>query len=396
MDMQVEGLLPFKVGQLAESRSFLLGYRSAWFRCKIKETSCKKGIMEFALEFYDFPDDKVKWTRIYQVPKIGRKRATKVEKMLMLRPQYPPICSETEAHADTISEVKVARNGVWNVGDLVDWWSDGCYWSGKVTKILGDEKVQVELPPPPIGEGSSYEALCNDLRPSLDWSPEHGWSVLTSQEKLRVSDWSNEDPSSRDAVRVQEGKENYHPCARLIMPLHQAGLPIGTVDVGIQNVGATAGSMLDASFHSPISTNALPPVNKSEQSITKAPTRQPLSIGIPQEEQRPQPNTDLDMRDSAIKKTGVSQRIGHVEEAGISLGEDQYYSSGSAKKMRTGGTISLNSMRSDTIEAPIMDLEELVNKVKWLKGILESGVPLPNARRPLWKFVEHHGSSAPE
>lgn len=85
----------------------------------------------------------VKWTRIYQVPKIGRKRAKKVEKMLMLRPQYPPICSESEAYADTISEVKVARNGVWNVGDLVDWWSDGCYWSGKVTKILGDEKVQV-------------------------------------------------------------------------------------------------------------------------------------------------------------------------------------------------------------------------------------------------------------
>ncbi|XP_058200561.1 uncharacterized protein LOC131315400 isoform X4 [Rhododendron vialii] len=334
MDMQVEDLLPFKVGQLAESRSFLLGYRSAWFRCKIKETSCKKGIMEFALEFYDFPDDKVKWTRIYQVPKIGRKRATKVVKMLMLRPQYPPICSESEAHADTISEVKVARNGVWNVGDLVDWWSDGCYWSGKVTKILDDEKVQ-------------------------------------------------------------EGKENYHPCARLIMPLHQ-GLPIGTVDVGIQNVGAIAGSMLDASFRSPISTNALPPVNKSEQSITKEPTVQPLSIAIPQEEaHRPQPNTDLDIRDSAIEKTGVSQRIGHVEKSGISSG-DQYYSSGSAKKMRTGGTISLNSMRSDTIEAPIMDLEELVNKVKWLKGILESGVPLPNARRPPWKFVEHHGSSAPE
>lgn len=169
------------------------------------------------------------------------------------------------------------------------------------------------------------------------------------------------------------------------------------MDVGIQNVGATAGSMLDASFRSLISTNALPPVNKSEQSITKEPTRQPLSIAIPQEEaQRPQPNTDLDMRDSAIEKTGVSQRIGHVEEAGISSGEDQYYSSGSAKKMRTGGTISLNSMRSDTIEAPIMDLEELVNKVKWLKGILESGVPLPNARRPPWKFVEHHGSSVPE
>lgn len=375
MDTQVEGLLPFKVGQLAESRSFQPGFRSAWFRCKIKEISCKKGNMEFALEFYDFPDDKAKWTRIYQVPQIGRKRATKVEKMLMVRPQYPPICKESEvAHANTISEVTVARNGVWNVGDLVDWWMDGCYWSGRVTQILGDDKVQIELPPPPIGEGSSYEALCNDLRPSLDWSPEHGWSVPTSQ----------------------EGEQNYQPCARLIMPLDQ-GLPIGTVDVGIQNVGA-AGLMLDDSFLSPISTNTLPPVDKSKQPIAKEPTRQPLSIiAIPTEEvHRPQPRADLDRKDSATGKTGLSERIENVEEARNSSGEDQYYSNGSAKKIRTGGNISLNSMRSDTIEAPIIDLEELVNKVKWLKGILESGVPFPNARRPPWKFVEHHGSSAPE
>jgi hypothetical protein len=27
--------LPFKVGQMAESRSFLQGFRGAWFRCKV-------------------------------------------------------------------------------------------------------------------------------------------------------------------------------------------------------------------------------------------------------------------------------------------------------------------------------------------------------------------------
>lgn len=169
------------------------------------------------------------------------------------------------------------------------------------------------------------------------------------------------------------------------------------MDVGIQNVGA-AGLMLDDSFLSPISTNTLPPVDKSKQPIAKEPTRQPLSIiAIPTEEvHRPQPRADLDRKDSATGKTGLSQRIENVEEARNSSGEDQYYSNGSAKKIRTGGNISLNSMRSDTIEAPIIDLEELVNKVKWLKGILESGVPFPNARRPPWKFVEHHGSSAPE
>ncbi|KAG5560305.1 hypothetical protein RHGRI_003559 [Rhododendron griersonianum] len=46
------------------------------------------------------------------------------------------------------------------------------------------------------------------------------------------------------------------------------------------------------------------------------------------------------------------------------------------------------------VPCSILDLEELVNKVRWLKGIL--GVLLPNARRPPWKFVEHHGSSASE
>lgn len=36
---------------------------------------------------------------------------------------------------------------------------------------------QIELPPPPMGEGLSYEAIRNELRPSLDWTPEYGWMV---------------------------------------------------------------------------------------------------------------------------------------------------------------------------------------------------------------------------
>lgn len=34
---------------------------------------------------------------------------------------------------------------------------------------------------PPMGEGSSYEVSIQDLRPSLDWSPEDGWRVLTTK-----------------------------------------------------------------------------------------------------------------------------------------------------------------------------------------------------------------------
>lgn len=42
--------------------------------------------------------------------------------------------------------------------------------------------LQVELPLPPIGEGiegETYEASCKDLRSSLDWSLEDGWTVPT-------------------------------------------------------------------------------------------------------------------------------------------------------------------------------------------------------------------------
>lgn len=33
------------------------------------------------------------------------------------------------------------------------------------------------MPSPPVGEGSSYEVSCNDLRPTLEWSPDGGWIV---------------------------------------------------------------------------------------------------------------------------------------------------------------------------------------------------------------------------
>lgn len=40
---------------------------------------------------------------------------------------------------------------------------------------------QMALTPPPIGEGALYEIHFKDLRPSLDWSPNFGWTVLASQ-----------------------------------------------------------------------------------------------------------------------------------------------------------------------------------------------------------------------
>lgn len=77
--------------------------------------------------------------------------------------------------------------------------------------------------------------------------------------------------------------------------------------------------------------------------------------------------------------------------AGPLIGEPLSDDSSSQKKLRTSLGISLNSTRSDTLEAAIVDLEELANKIKWLKSILKLRSPLSNAVKTSWMFVEHRG-----
>lgn len=186
--------LPFEVGQLVETRSFLAGYRGAWFRCKIKDIGRRNKQLGHALEYIDFPDEKIHWTMLYQK---GSK--SKNVRTLMVRPCFPSVYRESQMpDVNTILEVVVIVNDVWKVGDLVDWWTDNCFWSGRITEKLGDEKVKIELPPPPVGEGSSYEVFCKDLRPSLDWSVGEGWKLLIPKES------------------------KYHLCcARIVKPLNQ-------------------------------------------------------------------------------------------------------------------------------------------------------------------------------
>ncbi|KAL0348962.1 UNVERIFIED_CONTAM: hypothetical protein Sangu_1124000 [Sesamum angustifolium] len=58
-------------------------------------------------------------------------------------------------------------------------------------------RCKIELHPPPLGEGSSYEIHLKDIRPSLDWSPQCGWTVPN-----------------------QEG-DTGRACAQLIKPVNQ-------------------------------------------------------------------------------------------------------------------------------------------------------------------------------
>ena len=44
--------LPFKVGQLAEAKSFLQGFRGAWFRCKVSILCLLKLIFSESFFFF--------------------------------------------------------------------------------------------------------------------------------------------------------------------------------------------------------------------------------------------------------------------------------------------------------------------------------------------------------
>nr|GEZ33923.1 agenet-like domain-containing protein [Tanacetum cinerariifolium] len=48
--------------------------------------------------------------------------------------------------------------------------------------------------------------------------------------------------------------------------------------------------------------------------------------------------------------------------------------------------IDLNMMHEETLEAPILDLEELANKIRWIKSILHKHQPPSNDTTP-WKFA---------
>lgn len=288
-NMGMRGFCP-QTGEFAEERSFVKGYRGAWFRCKINEVAGKRYRTKIHLEYYDFDGDKLHSAMLYRRP--NRSKDAKVE--LMFRPRYPPICRESELlDSNIISEEVVILKDSWKVGDLVDWWCDNCYWSGRLTEALGDDKFQIQLLPPPDGEGLFYEVPGKDLRPSLDWTPEHGWKVPN--------------PMVND---------NCQSCARIIKPLN--------------------------------------------------------------------PGESSKLTGDAADEEGAD--LGETARASI---EHRKETENHSKSTRREGNISLISLHS---EASILDLEKLLDRVKQMKHILQSGTSSANSMPPSWKFVEHRTS----
>ncbi|KAL8104960.1 uncharacterized protein LOC141678126 [Apium graveolens] len=386
--MENPDLLPFKVGQLAEAKSFTKGYRGAWFRCMIHEIVVKNGNIWHALEYIDFPDEKtkVKRSKLYQVSVWYKTKGKEKEKQLMVRPQYP--CTYDEINlppVDGITKVNVGTDDVWKVGDLVDWLTDGCFWTGRLTQVFNDGNAEVTLILPPVGEGGVYKVSCKDLRPSLDWSPEYGWRAPSLQEN--------------------ESCYNY---ARLMQQLNQginAGAPaagcmkcdIDYKDEGSKDVDDKTLSPIHASTSSHNSANSLRASKKSESRKIRDMTGVSGSI-VPKTRRL----EDLDMKDGGIEKPSLSDSVSssHIKcastETAVHTGREDLDNSEGAKKVKTGEIAPLNIKVSDSLDAVLMDLEELANKIQWLKGILDFGIPLPNGTTPSWKLVEHRGSSTPK
>eukprot|EP01018_Ginkgo_biloba_P004170 Gb_23344 [translate_table: standard] len=62
---------------------------------------------------------------------------------LMMRPRFPCFYRECDQpDAQIISGMIAIINDEWEVGNLVDWWSDGCFWSGRIAAILDNDMVQ--------------------------------------------------------------------------------------------------------------------------------------------------------------------------------------------------------------------------------------------------------------
>lgn len=175
---------------------------------------------------------------------------------------------------------------------------------------------------------------------------------------------------------------------------------IRSMDEASKDVENKVGSPFNASLCSHNSENSIPASAKSDPKKT-AETHQHLSISIPEDATETPEGNDLAMKDSSIGKASLSdgfssplkKKYSSAETAVHTDCEGLQNSAGSIKKLKTGATLPLNIMFSDSLDASLLDFEELANKIQWLKNVLDYKVPLTSDVRPPWKFVEHFASS---
>lgn len=105
---------------------------------------------------------------------------------------------------------------------------------------------------------------------------------------------------------------------------------------------------------------------------------------------------EIDESGSKVESVCFSSNVSnpHIMDASIENSEKATINGGYNEyptKKRSDRSLCLNSMSSNTVEAAIIDLEELVNRIKWLRDVLNLRVPpLSYTKQPSWEFSQHH------
>ncbi|KAF0919342.1 hypothetical protein E2562_029202 [Oryza meyeriana var. granulata] len=368
--MKMDILLPYKAGDAAESRSFDSGYRGAWFRCKVIDMYIRQGHLECQLGYFDYPDEKKQWTRLYKIRPGSHKQTSSQDREIMVRPSFPQWYQENQtSECGLKTDVVAIVSDSWKVGDLIDWWYNDCYWTGKITELLGDDKVQIILPAIPMGEGGSYVADCKDLRPALDWSLEKGWSVPLSQENGKcwhTAQLIGQNPdtgsssSDEDIEQSYDGGEEAQKCSN------------GASDTPDEVDSCEIFSANSIDRH--CMTNQSDGKDKPQKCLSGACD---MPIEIINSKELP-PNQNLCSRsnktESVIVKPGGPQDHSNGQSSTTSF------------KRRKTSREHLVEPLPDTVDDAITGLEKVANKIRWVKNLLlsEDSAPL-NAAKP-WKI----------
>lgn len=376
-------MLPFKVGDAVESRSFSPGFRGAWFRCKVSAMYIRQGHLECHLEYIDYPDEKKRWTRLYKIRPGSRKQTSSQSREIMVRPCFPQWYWENQISDPGLkTDVVAIVSAPWKVGDLIDWWYTGCYWTGKIIELLGDDKVKIVLPEWPLGEGGYYDADCKDLRPALDWSLEKGWSMPPSQENgkcwytARLITQNSDTESSNsdeDIEQSYDGNDEIQKCLN------------GTTDMPEEVTDSDV--KLPANENNKCCMNNQTHGEEEPQNCLNEESDTPLEVIDSKVKLLPKQNGKCCMNsetDSPIAKPGVSLQV-------LTNGQS---SPTSVKKRKISTEHASVEPPPDTVDGAIMELEKVANKIRCVEDLLLSiGSAPSNTAKPFWKFLAKDASA---
>lgn len=129
-------------------------------------------------------------------------------------------------------------------------------------------------------------------------------------------------------------------------------------------------------FSSPVSSDSAVSDAAKSRTATEARTRSLGKILSKKRKHKQERSTSLGPADSSTSKTStvVADSGQNGAEAAVEIAQEELNLDHCQEKYRASGQLVLHSRRSDNIEAAILDLEEYVNKVKWLKKLMQYGI----------------------